>query len=151
MSKKTKEKQEISPDDVGAMHLNDEQLNPNPVDGEELPIVKKKELHFRTVISGAEFKEFVEGEIYVGVYGEPVIRKKDGLDVANNPNEKAGTTMGYTFQDDNGVDVIIGASQQVTEVMQQCKKGDYVRFTFLGKGVNSKNQPFNRFKIEVAE
>lgn len=121
-----------------------------PTDSEGLPVVKAKRT-FRTVITGAEFKEFEIGEVFEGAYIEKVIREKDGPNVAKNPNEKAGTVMGYLFKPDGGFSEIIGASHSVNEVMERCKKGDYVRFTFLGKGENSKGQPFNRFQIEVAE
>lgn len=111
----------------------------------------KTQRKFRTVITGAEFWEPTEGEVFEGTYIENVIRKKDGPKAATEPNQKAGALMGYLFKADNGREEIVGNSQQVMEVMSNCKFGDYVRFTFLGKGETAAKQPFNRFRIEVAE
>lgn len=143
-----KEKQTISGHDVGNV---ESVISPTPSDSEGLPIIRKKPTHFRTVITGAEFKEFEVGEEYVGEYIDKVIRKKDGPKAATEDNQKAGATMGYNFKDENGKIEIIGASQQVSEVMNQCNPGQWVRFTFLGKGETANKQPFNRFKIDVSE
>lgn len=119
--------------------------------GQDEKLPPKTQRKFRTVITGAEFWEPAEGEIFEGTYMENVIRKKDGPKAATEPNQKAGALMGYLFKADNGREEIVGNSQQVMEVMSNCKFGDYVRFTFLGKGETAAKQPFNRFRIEVAE
>lgn len=149
MSKQQKEKQDLDAVPENATPMQ-EIPTATPTDSEGLPIIKPKR-NFRTVVTGAEFKEFEIGEVFEGAFVEKVIREKDGPEADKNPNQKAGTVMGYLFKPDKGFPEIIGASHSVNEVMERVKKGDYVRFTFLGKGQNAKNQPFNRFQIEVAD
>lgn len=115
----------------------------------------------RNLISGAEFYDFEEhGKIFAGSYHRPVIREKDGPNVANNPNEKAGTIMGYLFtqfvdfdtpEERAGQECIIGASEQITRAMEKAKEGDIYVFEYLGKTQNSKGQPVNRFRIDMVE
>lgn len=142
MSKQTKEN--------GAVSEVQNPVPPTMNDSEGLPILKEKR-KFKNLISGADFKEFGEGEIYEGTFLRETIREKDGPNVASNPNEKAGTVMGYLFRNDSGKEEIIGASHQITEVMKKASQGDYFRFTFLGKTENAKGQPVNRFRIDIAE
>lgn len=129
--------------------------NPLPVemkDSEGLPVTNEiKKRVFRTLVSGAEFHDFEkDSTVYAGFYGKPVLREKDGLNAEINPNERAGSVMGFLFKDENGVDTIIGNSHQVAKALEQAKEGDFYRIEFLGKTQNAQGKPVNRFKIDIA-
>lgn len=102
-----------------------------------------------TLISGAEFHNFDEEPIFEGAFQHAVIREKDGPNAATDPNEKAGSVMGYLFVDDSGMETIIGNSHSVAKAIGKVGKGDILRFQFLGKGQTASNKPFNRFKIDL--
>ncbi len=102
----------------------------------------------KTIISGANFLKFVENQIVFGRVGKVVKREKDGANVATNPNEKAGSIMGYELIDKFGNVQIIGASATIKDTFEKLGENAIVKITFLGKGENAKKQPVNRFKIE---
>lgn len=145
--------------------VSDEKTSNIPVqmnDPEGLPVTKeKKKRIIRNLISGAEFHDFEEDSAVVyGRFIGPVKREKDGPNVDKNPNEKAGTVMGYqveeiiNFDDDNervSGYTIIGASEQINRGLERAKHGELYRFEFMGKTVNSKNQPVNRFRVDIIE
>lgn len=146
-----KEKNEKISADVEEQQLR-EQIDATPL---------RKKRVIRNLISGAEFHDFKkDNAVFIGYYIRPVKREKDGVNVNNNPNEKAGTVMGYLFtelknfeteHEEKGYDSIVGASEQITRAMEGAVEGDLYRFEFLGETTNSKNQPVNRFRIDKIE
>lgn len=102
----------------------------------------------KSISSGAKFIDWIVGMVFFGIIGPPVIREKDGANVATNPNEKAGSIMGYEMTDKNGEVHIIGNSAVIKDAIGKIGEGGIARIEFLGKGVNAKNQPVNRFKID---
>lgn len=131
---------------------------PTPTDAEGLPIIRKKNRTVVNLISGAEFHDFDEEPVFAGIYHKPVIREKDGPNVEKNPNEKAGTVMGYQFttlldfntdKERQGYDAIVGNSEQIKRGLEQAKDGDIYRIEFKGKTTNSKNQPVNIYRVDL--
>jgi hypothetical protein len=105
----------------------------------------------KSVVSGAKFIVWTVGMIFFGRIGKPVIREKDGANAEQNPNEKAGTIMGYEIVDKNGEVHILGNSATIKNAVEKVGEGAIVRIEFLGKGTNAKNQPVNLFKIDELE
>lgn len=137
----------------------DENIPVEMKDGQGLPVTRKKRI-VRNLVSGADFHDFNEEPVFVGRYRGPVIREKDGPNVATNPNEKAGTVMGYKFTElldfdlpteKEGHDSIVGNSDQIKRGLEKAKDGEIYKIEFLGKTENSKKQPVNRFRVDLIE
>lgn len=103
------------------------------------------EPRLETIVSGAEFWDFEKNAQFDGIYLSNSMREQDSL---TNPDQKAGDIMGYVCEDDKGEQHIIGNSYAIEKGIDAIKVGDKIRVTFLGKSLNSKNQPVNRFKFQ---
>lgn len=127
-----------------------EHINPEMKDEEGLHIVRTRTVR-ESLISGADFWDFEQEPVFEGAYVKEVIREKDGPDAATDPNQKAGSIMGYLFVTDDGDEAIIGNSHSVAKAISKCAPKDYLRFQYLGKGQTASNKPFNRFKIDLLD
>lgn len=118
----------------------------------------KKEVKFKTVISGAEFWKFaaekegdkVDGDTFDGYYRADQKREKDG----QGADQKAGSVIGYVFeQSGTGLNFLIGKSHAVEKALNEAgfPKDKLMRFVFLGKGKTAAGQPYNRFEILIEE
>lgn len=124
---------------------------------EQTPEPKKPKI--RTIISGAEFWDFDEEPIFIGRFKTEVLREEDVLDKDGKKVHSAGDTMGYLFEaEEDGEEHIVGNSHQIQKALELVKQDESVNLNdavfyieFLGKGENSKKQPFNRFKIGLLE
>ena len=100
----------------------------------------------KTIQSGAQFWDPSEGEVLRGIFGKAVIREKDG----QGENQKKGDVMGYEIIKHDESTVILGNSAAIKKLVDEgtIKENDILQISYLGKGENAKNQPFNRYKIE---
>ena len=99
-------------------------------------------------LTNATFWEPKEGETFLGTYtGEKLIREEDQKD----GDGKKGDLMGYKFDDENGLETIIGASASIEQVLEKSEnkieKGSVLSFTFEGKGITKKKRPFNKYRV----
>jgi len=105
------------------------------------------------LISGAEFWDFEESPIFIGKYMDKVIREKDGPNAATNPNEKAGSVMGFKFEDEFGQEHIIGNSNSIQKALEKIgyNKNVILYIEFEGKTTLASGKPFNRFHIQTVK
>lgn len=120
----------------------------------DAPAPAKKEVKFKTVISGAEFWKFegenADGDTFDGYYRADQKREKDG----QGADQKAGSVIGYVFeQSGTGLNYLIGKSHAVEKALNEAgfPKDKLMRFVFLGKGKTAAGQPYNRFEILIEE
>lgn len=145
MAKKESVKNEEVSEDIVRDETTENQTTPENNGGEMEEI---------TVVSGADFHNFEEEPYFEGFYLKPVVREQDSAD----GDHKKGDLMGYLFADaDTGEEVIIGNSHQIEKTLRTPYKGTEIKdledciicIRYLGKGVNSKKQPFNKFKTTI--
>lgn len=98
----------------------------------------------RELVSGGKFHDFNAEPTFEGIYKHPVLAEKDN----EQRNQKAGDVIGYAHEDEEGNEIIVGASASVVKAIDQVEPGAQMRYEFLGKG-ESNGKPFNRFKIEL--
>lgn len=97
----------------------------------------------KKLITGAEFWDFDNHPIFIGVLGSPVLREKDG----KGENQKAGSIMGWNFTDRNGEVQLIGASHQIEKAVGMVTPGAIMRIEFKGQ-IEGANGKVNRFGID---
>lgn len=111
------------------------------------------ERKFKNVVSAAKFWDHNAMPEYEGTYLRPVLRDADILEADQETildgNHK-GDIMGYLFVDDDGQEVIVGASHQVSRAIEQGEPGDFFQIKFLGKETNKKGRSVNRFEVNIA-
>lgn len=151
MAKSQKEKEELKEPIGGNVELpisnNENKASENEGDSWSDEVAEN-------VISGAEFWDFDTDPIFAGEFtGKPAIREKDGKNAETNPNERAGSIMGFNFVDKNGEMFIIGNSHQIAKAIEDCGKKGYkhprLRIEFLGQSPNASGQKVNRYKIDL--
>lgn len=154
MSKKTKE-QESAPAANDQTGINDDAFLPPPITPTGPRAARPKG---ETIVSGATFWDFDKKPVFMGTFtGKEILREKDGKNAATNPNEKAGSVMGYEFKDVDGNIHLLGASYSITKVFggAEGKKraGVVMYIEFEGQEPAANGKPaFNRFHIQtVAE
>ncbi len=101
----------------------------------------------KPLISGAEFHDFEATPIYNGKLVSEQVREKDG----EGENQKAGSVIGFIFENKAGEQSIIGNSHSIAKAVSMVKLGDWLRIEFLGQGAKNNGQKFNRFKIDALE
>lgn len=129
---------------VGADMSNEEAYTaPAPVVSE-----KRQRPAGETIVSGAAFWDFEKEPVFVGTYIRNVIREKDGKNAATNPNEKAGTVMGFLFRGEDGGEHIIGNSYSIQKALVN-EKYRSVPLWIEFEGKDPGPPPFNRFHIQT--
>lgn len=105
-----------------------------------------------TLVSGAEYWDFEANPAFVGLYDSLVKREQDEV----NGTGKAGDLIGFNFLDADGEMHIISNSYAIEKALlmdykgsKVLESGNVIKIIFLGKGENSKGQPFNRFKVSM--
>lgn len=142
MAKQRKEKNEIGSSQVPATN-SEEFLTQGTINR------KAGRPAGETLVSGAEFWKFEENAVFIGNYVKNVVRDKDGKNAATNPNEKAGSIMGYMFADEFGQEHIIGNSHSIQKALEQIKFDKTVTLYIEFEGKTTVNgKPFNRFHIQ---
>lgn len=101
-------------------------------------------------LTNATFWMPKEGDTLVAVYsGEKLLRETDQDPKAGDG--KAGDLMGYKMHDSDGLEVIIGASASIEQVLEKpendIKKDSVLSFTFEGKGITKKKRSFNKYRV----
>lgn len=164
MSKKIKDSNNVEsevPETVNDINEAGER-NPAAELEEAKKDVPEKKRKKKVLVSGAEFWTFApetengdfDGVIFVGKYCGSVVREKDGKDAATNPNEKAGSIIGYDFeQEETGLHFIIGNSHAIQKGLEKAEYSKEALFEieFLGKGTTANNKPYNRFEVSILE
>lgn len=105
----------------------------------------------KNLTSGAEFHKFETAPVFIGKYVEPALREKDAPDAGDDESKKAGSVLGYRFEDLDGEQHLIGASAGITKAIEKTKPGAWLRVEFKGKTKNAKGQPVNRFQVDEFE
>lgn len=100
-------------------------------------------------LTNANFHDFNAHPLFIGMYtGNRLIRQEND---AKDKTKKKGDLMGYEFNDENGMPVLVGASSAIEAIMDNEKikvqKDTIMSFEFQGKGVTKNNKPFNRFRV----
>jgi len=114
------------------------------------------------LVSGADFWDFEEYPVFTGKFIRDVIRETDGKNAATNPNEKAGSTMGFLFShvdlstgEETGEETIIGNSFSIEKALKDPKaKSSVLWIEFLGKKDakdTANGRPFNQFHIQTVK
>lgn len=109
-----------------------------------------------TLVSGAVFWDFDENPVFIGSFtGKEIIRERDGKNADKNPNEKAGSVMGFEFKDENGDIHLLGNSYSIAKVFSgkegKARIGQKMYIEFEGKEEQAGKQPFNRFHIQTVK
>ena len=112
---------------------------------------KRERPQGKTIVSGAEFYDFEKNPVFVGKYLRDVVREKDGKNAATNPNEKAGSVMGYLFQAETGDETIIGNSFSIQKALQDPKNREVTLWIEFEGKTEIKGKPFNRFHIQTVD
>lgn len=91
-----------------------------------------------------------EGDTLIGTFtGERLLREEDQDPKAGDG--KKGDLMGYKFDDEDGLEIIVGASASIEQVLDKEEnkivKGSVLSFTFEGKGITKKKRPFNKYRV----
>jgi len=104
----------------------------------------------RKMSSAAMFYDFNANPLFVGRY----VGQHLGMVEDPETKIKHEGLIGYDFVDDDGVEVIISNSHAITKALHADFDGREAsnvpgiwEITFVGKIVNSKGKPFNRFDI----
>lgn len=142
-----KKKKETAPEVVAESNDNDDAFLPAPVTPSKVERPKGE-----TLTTGADFFKFSEtNPVFCGKYVRPVLREKDGKNAATNPNEKAGSIMGYLFVSaDGGKEVIIGNSKAIEDVLKvEANKKRTLWIEWTGKTDLGGGKTFNRFHIQT--
>jgi len=100
-------------------------------------------------LSNATFWAPKEGETLIGTYtGEKLVREED--QAPTEGDGKKGDLMGYKFDDEDGLEVIVGAAASIEQILEKEEnkivKGSVLSFTFEGKGITKKKRPFNKYR-----
>lgn len=162
-----KEKIKNSPtENEGGENQNENAGSINPAEEhakaktEAAPTVKRTK---KVLVSGAEFWKFApeegtngdfDGVEFIGKYLGEVKREKDGKDAETNPNEKAGSVMGFNFVQEGTDRVwIIGNSDAIKKGLEKTGYNPDLLYCieFLGKGKTANGKPYNRFEVSVLE
>lgn len=99
----------------------------------------------KKLTSASEYYNFDETPLLVGKFVGVVLAEKDSPD----NNRKAGDTIGFEIEQENGDCTIAGNSYLIHKGLTHadCGLGSIIGIKFLGKTVNSKNQPVNRHEV----
>lgn len=103
----------------------------------------------KTLSNAADFWNWDENPVFNGKFIEPVLRETDDEETG----QKAGTVMGYLFEDAQGETHIIGASYQIEKALTSKTVGvnDALRITFVNTKKLDGGRSVRRFKIELFE
>lgn len=129
---------------------NDDAFLPPPI----TPKVRTERPAGETLVSGATFWDFDVKPVFIGSFtGKEILREKDGKNAATNPNEKAGSVMGFEFKDVDGNVHLIGNSYSIAKIFAgkegQKHVGKKMFIEFEGKDEQAGKPPFNRFHIQT--
>ena len=92
--------------------------------------------------SGAAFWRFEDDPEVIGMYQGPVIAREDKADMWSK-----GDTIGFLMLSAKGSEFILPGNYAISEALENAKKGEIFKVTFLGKETNSSGKPFSRFRI----
>lgn len=103
-------------------------------------------------LTNAQFHNFETENIFVGTFtGEKMLREEDSK---TDKTQKKGDLMGYKFDSEDGLEVIVGGASTVVQVMEPevgkgdpIVKGTIIGFEFKGQGITSNKRKFNKFGI----
>lgn len=121
-----------------------------------------KERKKKVIISAAEYWKFAaekpgdicNGSEFLGRYIGEIKREKDGAKADVDPSHKAGAVIGFEFEQlETGEHFIISNSHAIEKALEKTGYNtdlDYC-IEFLGKGLTSSKQPYNRFEVSVLE